>query len=115
MSSSEEVGRVLNDRLPAKTLKIEKLGYNAIGMKLALTIWLLISFIGMAGLGFLIMDHGIERVPTGCLAATSQVANCQENSNGFLTFNFHFGIFRSFSNATLSQIAILALLLLAAA
>ncbi|OGY44090.1 MAG: hypothetical protein A2729_00905 [Candidatus Buchananbacteria bacterium RIFCSPHIGHO2_01_FULL_39_14] len=61
------------------------------------------------------MDHGIEHVPTGCLAATSQVANCQENSNGFLTFNFHFGIFRSFSNATLSQIAILALLLLAAA
>ncbi|HLC89674.1 MAG TPA: hypothetical protein VJG65_01810 [Patescibacteria group bacterium] len=70
-------------------------------MKLALITWLLISFIGIAVFGFLLMFHGTEHLPSGCIAANAAVASCLKDKGGLLIYAFHFDIFRSFSEAIL--------------
>src|SRR3989344_3618795 len=72
-------------------------------MKKTLIIWLFLSFIGIAVFGFLLMFHGAEHLPSGCIAANAAVASCLKDKGGLLTYAFHFGIFRSFSEAILTS------------
>lgn len=83
-------------------------------MKLALTSFLIIGFIGIAVFGVFAMNHGSGHSHNGCIAATVQGTDCPKEENSLSFLNFHLDAFRSFSTATFGEYLASALLLLIA-
>lgn len=83
-------------------------------MKVALTIFLITGFLGIAVFGVFTMNHGAEHCHSGCIAATAQGTNCPKGENTLSFLNFHLDAFRSFSTATFGENLANALLLLVA-
>lgn len=72
-------------------------------MKIALTIFLITGFIGIAVFGVFAMNHGFDYGHGGCIAATAQGIDCPKEENSASFLNFHLNTFRSFSTATFSE------------
>ncbi len=83
-------------------------------MKLALTIFLITGFIGIAVFGVFAMNHGSEHGHNGCIAATAKGVDCPKEEGAISFLNFHLDAFRSFSTATFGDNIAGALLLLIA-
>ena len=82
-------------------------------MKSALTIILILSFVGITVFGFSAMNHGNGH--GGCIAATSRLIDCPANASGILDFiAFHLNAFQNFSAAVMNDNILVAFLLLTA-
>lgn len=64
------------------------------------TACILISFIGMAGFGFLAMSP--EGDMHGCIAALTRGGECPAGSDIFASLSFHAGAIKGFSTATVA-------------
>lgn len=69
-------------------------------MKSVSTACILISFIGMAGFGFLAMSPQGEM--HGCIAALTRGGECPAGSDIFASLSFHAGAIKGFSTATIA-------------
>ncbi|MEX2053010.1 MAG: hypothetical protein WD898_02155 [Candidatus Paceibacterota bacterium] len=80
-------------------------------MKPILTMLVVISFLGMAVLGFWTMNHATGH--TACAASLAQGSLCPNSVLSFISF--HVNAFRTFSSAILGQLVLLflAMILLA--
>ncbi len=79
-------------------------------MKLSLTIFLILGFVGLAVFGFLWMDPMQQNCcHKFCIADLVQGGACPEPNNPFRIFNYHISAFQSFSQALLLIITLLAL------
>lgn len=67
-------------------------------MKFGLALCMLLSFVGMAGFGFLAMSPQGEM--HGCIAALTRGVQCPAESDSFSSLSFHAGVIKSFSTAT---------------
>lgn len=75
-------------------------------MKIALTTFLILGFIGIAVFGVFAMDFamdGGEHGHDGCIAATAQGGNCPGWQSGIALLIFHLDVFRGFSTAVFSD------------
>jgi hypothetical protein len=69
-------------------------------MKSGLALYMLLSFIGMAGFGFLAMNPQGDM--HGCIAALTRGGECPAESDGLASLVFHAGVIKGFSMATAS-------------
>lgn len=84
-------------------------------MKIALTIFLILGFLGIAVFGVFAMDFGMnggEHGHDGCIAAIAQGGDCPKWQNSFSLLIFHLDAFRGFSTAVFSDYFANALVLL---
>lgn len=84
-------------------------------MKIALTIFLIVGFLGIAVFGVFAMDFGMnggEHGHDGCIAAIAQGGDCPGWQSGLSLLIFHFDAFRGFSTAVFSDYFANALVLL---
>ena len=68
-------------------------------MKSTLTLFLAISFLGMAVFSFWGMDYNEMRNHGACVAAITQGSMCPEADSTFAFLNFHINAFKTFSSA----------------
>lgn len=78
-----------------------------------LTIFICLSFIGLAVFGFIGMNHGSGHGYNGCIAVMAKGVSCPEETNSLSFLNFHVNAFKSFSTAVFGGNALAALLFLA--
>jgi hypothetical protein len=69
-------------------------------MKSGLALFMLLSFVGMAGFGFLAMNPRGDM--QGCIAALTRGGECPAESDGLASLAFHAGAIKGFSMATVS-------------
>ncbi|HEY4497317.1 MAG TPA: hypothetical protein VJC20_00970 [Candidatus Paceibacterota bacterium] len=71
-------------------------------MKIALTIGILFSFVGIAVFGFTAMSHESDH-GYGCIATTAQGINCSNENRAINLVSFHANSFKGFSTALVGQ------------
>ncbi|MDO8474288.1 MAG: hypothetical protein Q7S62_01990 [bacterium] len=69
-------------------------------MKSGLALYMLLSFVGMAGFGFLAMSPQGDM--HGCVAALTRGGECPVGSDSFASLTFHAGAIKGFSTATVN-------------
>ena len=69
-------------------------------MKSGLALYMLLSFVGMAGFGFLAMSPQGDM--HGCIAALTRGGECPAASDNFASLTFHAGAIKGFSTATVN-------------
>lgn len=74
--------------------------------------FILVSFIGMAGFGFLAMSPQGDM--HGCIAALTRGIECPAGGDNVSSLAFHAGVIKGFSNATVNAGLLAAFLLFAA-
>lgn len=75
-------------------------------MKITLTIFLILGFVGIAVFGVFAMDFAMNDGGyghDGCIAATAQGGNCPGWQSGIALLIFHLDAFRGFSTAVFSD------------
>lgn len=72
-------------------------------MKVKLTIFLIISFIGIAVFGVLGVNHSFEYGHNGCIAATIKGTDCPQEENTVPVSIFHLDAFQKFLTVTLND------------
>jgi Na+/H+-translocating membrane pyrophosphatase len=78
-------------------------------MKSGLALYMLLSFVGMAGFGFLAMSPQGDM--HGCIAALTRGGECPAGSDNFASVAFHAGAIKGFSTATAATGFLVTLLL----
>ena len=83
-------------------------------MRIALTTFLIIGFVGVAVFSVFAMNHNSEHGYGGCIAAAAQRVDCLKDEGVLSLIAFHLDAFRSFSTATFVDTTMSILLLLTA-
>lgn len=78
-------------------------------MKSGLAMCMLLSFVGMAGFGFIAMS--LQGDMHECIAALARGGECPAESDGFVSLAFHAGAIKGFSTATVAPGALAIFLL----
>ena len=80
-------------------------------MKSGLALCMLLSFVGMAGFGFLAMSS--QDNMAGCIAALARGVECPAGIDNASSLSFHAGVVKAFSTATVNAGFLAAFLLFA--
>src|SRR3989338_312693 len=81
-------------------------------MRFTITTLLVVSFVGVAVFGFFGMGHSEQSHEGGCIAASTQGADCPPNSDPIDSASFHLDAFKTFSAATFEKSTLASLLTL---
>ena len=81
------------------------------GVKSGLALYMLLSFVGMAGFGFLAMSPQGDM--HGCIAALARGVECPAGTDNASSVSFHAGVVKAFSTATVNANFLAVFLLLA--
>ena len=81
-------------------------------MRFTITTLLVVSFVGVAVFGFFGMGHSEQSHEGGCIAASTQGADCPPNSDPIDSAAFHLNAFKTFSAATFEKSTLASLLTL---